>query len=126
MAQASVLLLCQYTTTLSKGKEPGLLLQGGSLQNIPEILPGIDFLSKNLCEILQVALFPTTIYMLRSIYSFCKIKSDCIKNLSFTDYASRIWQHDFIVKCFEIDLFLLLHLMTGPSSMSISSLVIKL
>ena len=75
---------------------------------------------------MQVALFPTTIYMLRSIYSFCKIKSDCIKNLSFTDYASRIWQHDFIVKCFEIDLFLSLHLMTGPSSMSISSLVIKL
>ena len=33
LAQASVLLLCQYTATLSRGEGPDLFLQSGPVQN---------------------------------------------------------------------------------------------
>ena len=66
--------------------------------------------------------------------------------ICFTDYASGIWlldcsklavkwenssgttifRHDVIVKFYDVVLFLLLRLVTGPSFMSISSLVLEL
>ena len=71
---------------------------------------------------------------------FIKQKVIINKNVSFTDHTSQIWlpdssklfingkndnnvttcQHDVIVKFFDIAVFFLSHLVTGPSFMSIS------
>ena len=81
-----------------------------------------------------------------SVFSFCKFKVTVIVNLCFTDYALEIrllicsklainwkkhwchsfptWRHRQIF--FKIVLFLLLSLVTGPSFMPISSLVLEL
>ena len=80
---------------------------------------------------------------------FVRWKVTINENISFTDYASGIgpvwlpdcsklatnwkndndviiFQHDVIVKFFEVVLFLLWSLVTGSSSMSMSSLVLEL
>ena len=81
-----------------------------------------------------------------SVFSFCKIKGYFNENVSFTDYAFPIrlpdcsnWainrkKYDDITICwcdviasfFDVDLFLLSRLVTGPSFMSISSLDLEL
>ena len=63
------------------------------------------------------------------IYKFYRLpKPDCSKlavNLKNSNDVT-IFGHDAIAKVFDFVLFLLLSLVTGPSFMSVSSLVLKL
>ena len=81
-----------------------------------------------------------------SVCSFCKLKSYCwwkckfyrlcVQNLAFGLFQIgqklknindvTISQHDLIAKIFDLILFFLSSLVTGPSSMSISSLILEL
>ena len=102
------------------------------------------FLAK-VAPLLKVIMWALCYRFFTSVFSFCKIK-EINENLSITYYASGIrlldcskltmnWkngnnvtahQHDVIVKLFDITLFFLSSLVTGPSFMSISSLVLEL
>ena len=66
---------------------------------------------------------------------FFKVKGTINENISFTDHAPGIWKNgskvtvcwnDVIVKFFDSAVFLLSSLVTGPSFMSISFLVLDL
>ena len=78
-----------------------------------------------------------------SVFSICKVKGYIHGNVSFTNYASgipdcsklvvnrkndndvKICSHDVIIKFFDVILYLLSSLVTGPSFMSRSSLVLE-
>ena len=102
----------------------------------------LHFLTK-MVSLLKVIMWELCQRFFSSVFSICKVKGYIHGNVSFTNYASgipdcsklvvnrkndndvKICSHDVIIKFFDVILYLLSSLVTGPSFMSRSSLVLE-